>query len=43
MWDDIYKMLKPYYGDMKLTVDSMSDRIKEKYKIQESDVLTNDE
>ena len=43
MWDDIDKMLKPYYGDMKLTVDSMSDRIKEKYKIQESDVLTNDE
>lgn len=42
MWDDIDEMLKPYQKDMKLTITDMTDRIKEKYKVNESDVLTND-
>lgn len=42
MWDDINEMLKPYKKDMKLTITNMTDRIKEKYKVAESDVLTND-
>ena len=42
MWDDIDEMLRPYYDKIKLTVSDMTDRIKEKYKVTESDVLTND-
>lgn len=42
LWDDIDKMLKPYYSKMKLTVTDMTNRIKEKYKVTESDVLTNE-
>lgn len=42
MWDDIDDMLKPYYPKMKLTINDMTDRIKEKYKVTESDVLTNE-
>ncbi len=42
MWDDIDEMLKPYYDKMKLTVTDMTSRIKEKYKVTESDVLTNE-
>lgn len=42
MWDDIDTMLKPYYNKMELTVTDMANRIKEKYKVTESDVLTND-
>ena len=42
MWDDIDEMLKPYYGKMKLTMKDMTNKIKEKYKITESDVLTNE-
>lgn len=42
MWDDIDEMLKPYYPKMKLTVNDLTDRIKEKYKVSESDVLTNE-
>ncbi len=42
MWDDIDEMLKPYYNKMKLTISDMTDRIKEKYKVTESDVLTNE-
>lgn len=42
MWDDIDEMLKPYYPKMKLTINDMTDRIKEKYKVTESDVLTNE-
>ena len=42
MWDEIDEMLKPYYDKLKLTVTDMTDRIKDKYKITESDVLTND-
>lgn len=42
MWDDIDEMLRPYHNKLKLTVSDMTDRIKEKYKVTESDVLTND-
>lgn len=42
MWDDISEALNPYMDKMKLTVEDMETRIKEKYKVTESDVLTND-
>lgn len=42
MWDDISEMLEPYMGKMKLTVQDMEKRIKEKYKVNESDVLKDD-
>lgn len=42
MFDDINELLKPYHNKMKLTVTDMTNRIKEKYKVTESDVLTND-
>lgn len=42
MWDDIDEILKPYYPKLKLTINDMTNRIKEKYKVTESDVLTND-
>ncbi len=42
MWDDISEALEPYMDKMKLTVSDMETRIKEKYKVAESDVLTND-
>lgn len=42
MWDDISKAIEPYMDRMKLTVKDMETRIKEKYKVTESDVLTND-
>lgn len=42
MWDDISETLKPYNDRLKLTVTNMTDRIKEKYGTNESDVLTND-
>lgn len=42
MWDDISESIEPYMDKMKLTVSDMSSRIKEKYKITESDVLTNE-
>lgn len=42
MWDDIDEMLKPYYDKMHLTLSDMTDRIKEKYKVRESEVLKDD-
>lgn len=44
MWEDIDEALAPYYDQMKLTVNSMTERIKEKYKISESEgkILKND-
>jgi len=42
MWDDISEAIDPYMDRMKLTVKDMGNRIKEKYKVTESDVLTND-
>ena len=42
MWDDISEVLEPHLNKMKLTVTDMTNRIKEKYKVTESDVLTNE-
>lgn len=42
MWDDIDEMLKPHYNKLKLTINDMTDRVKNKYKVVESDVLTNE-
>lgn len=42
MFDDLSEAIEPYLGKMKLTVSDMTNRIKEKYKVTESDVLTND-
>lgn len=42
MFDDISEAIEPYLDKMKLTVTGMTDRIKNKYKVSESDVLTND-
>lgn len=42
MFDDISEAIEPHLNKMKLTVTNMTDRIKEKYKVAESDVLTND-
>lgn len=42
MWDDISEAIEPYMDRMQLTVKDMESRIKEKYKVTESDVLTND-
>ena len=42
MWDGLNESLKPYLDKMELTVTDMSKRIKEKYKVTESDVLTDE-
>lgn len=42
MFDDLSEAIEPYLGKMKLTISDMTNRIKEKYKVTESDVLTND-
>lgn len=42
MFDDLSEAIEPHLGKMKLTVSDMTSRIKEKYKVTESDVLTND-
>lgn len=42
MFDDISEAIEPYQNKMKLTVTDMTTRIKNKYKVTESDVLTND-
>lgn len=42
MWDDISEAIEPYMDKMELTVKDMENRIKEKYELAESDVLTND-
>lgn len=42
MFDDIDEALKPFYPKMKLSITDMTDRIKNKYKIEESDVLTDE-
>lgn len=42
MWDDISEAIEPYMDKMKLTVDDMEKRIKEKYKMVDSDVITNE-
>lgn len=42
MFDDIGEALKPYEDKFKLTLTDMTDRIKNKYKVVESDVLTDE-
>lgn len=43
MFDDLSEALDPYMDKMKLTVTDITDRIKNKYKVEEeSDVLTNE-
>lgn len=44
MFDDISEAIKPYLSKMELTVSNMTNRIKNKYKVteSESDVLTDD-
>ena len=42
MFDDLSEALEPHLDKMKLTVTDMTDRIKEKYKVDESDVLSNE-
>lgn len=42
MFDDIGEALKPYECKFKLTITDMTDRIKNKYKVVESDVLTDE-
>ena len=42
MFDDIGEAIKPYEDKFKLTLTDMTDRIKNKYKVVESDVLTDE-
>ena len=42
MFDDLSEALEPHLDKMKLKTSDMTKRIKEKYKVVESDVLTND-
>ena len=42
MFDDLSEALEPHLDKMKLTVTDMTNRIKEKYKVDESDVLSNE-
>lgn len=42
MYEDLSEMLAPFLPQMKLTVNDMTNRIKEKYKIKEENVLKND-
>lgn len=42
LWDDISESIEPHLEKMKLTVTDMTERIKEKYNVKESDVLKNE-
>ncbi len=42
MFDDIGEALKPYGDKFRLTITDMTERIKNKYKVVESDVLTDE-
>ena len=42
MFDDLSEAIEPYMDKMKLSVNDMTNRIKEKYKIKESDILRNE-
>lgn len=42
MFDDLNEALKPFLHKLKLTVDDMTERIKNKYKVIEKDVITNE-
>lgn len=42
MFEDLNEAIEPYIDKMQLTVKDMENRIKNKYKVEESDVLTNE-
>ena len=42
MFEDLSEAIEPFMDKMQLTMTDMAERIKKKYKVQESDVLTND-
>ena len=42
MFEDISEALEPYMDKMQLTFTDMTEKIKEKYKVKESDVLFNE-
>lgn len=42
MFEDLSEAIEPFLDKMQLTMTDMAERIKKKYKVQESDVLTND-
>ena len=42
MFEDLSEALKPYLPKMQLTVKDLENRIKDKYKVRERDVLTNE-
>ena len=42
MFEDLSEAIEPYMDKMQLTVEDMGKRIKDKYKVEESDVLTNE-
>ena len=42
MFEDLSEAIEPYMDKMQLTVKDMENRIKSKYKVEESDVLTNE-
>lgn len=42
MFDDISEAIAPFQEKMKLTITDMTNKIKNKYKVEESDVLTSD-
>lgn len=42
MFDDLSEAIEPYMDKMKLTVNDMTNRIKNKYKVQEKGILTDE-
>lgn len=42
MFEDLSEAIEPFMDKMQLTVTDMTERIKNKYKVKENDVLTND-
>ena len=42
MFDDLAEAIEPFKNKMNLTFEDMTNRIKAKYKVDESDVLTSD-
>lgn len=42
MFEDLNEAIEPYMDKLQLTVKDMEKRIKDKYKVEESDVLTNE-
>ena len=42
MYEDLSEMLKPFLPKLKLSINDMTDRIKNKYNVKEDNVLRND-